>query len=202
VCREDQVTEGPSIAATGHRAAPAEDGVARLRRDIRDHVTSDGREAISKTTFLTELDRLEYPFDQSADPTHVTASAIVVGPRGVVLHRHRRLHRWLQPGGHVDPGETPERTAVRECLEETGLAVTHPSGGPVLVHLDVHPAANGHVHLDLRYLVEGPDEDPRPAPGESQDVAWFTWENAGEMADSALTGALRAARRLVETSER
>ena len=195
------MTDGPSDSGR-HRAGPTAGSVARLRRGIRDHVTGDRREAASKTRFLAELDRLERPFDESADPTHVTVSAIVVGPRGVILHRHRRLHRWLQPGGHVDPGEKPEQTVVRECLEETGLVVTHPSGGPVLIHLDVHPAANGHVHLDLRYLVEGPDEEPHPAPGESQDVAWFTWENAGEMADDALMGALSAARRLVETSER
>jgi 8-oxo-dGTP pyrophosphatase MutT (NUDIX family) len=194
--------DGPSEPTDGHRPGPAGGAVARLRRDIRDHVAGDRREAASKTTFLAELDRLERPFDESAGPTHVTVSAIVVGSRGVILHRHRRLHRWLQPGGHMDPGETPGQTVVRECLEETGFAVTHPSGCPVLIHLDVHPAAAGHVHLDLRYLVEGPDEDPRPAPGESQDVAWFTWENAGEMAEDALTGALSAARRLVETSER
>ena len=52
---------------------------------------------------LTELDRLDQPLDRSADPTHFTASAVVVGSRGVVLHRHRRLHRWLQPGGPHRP---------------------------------------------------------------------------------------------------
>jgi 8-oxo-dGTP pyrophosphatase MutT (NUDIX family) len=126
----------------------------------------------------------------------------VVGPRGVVLHRHRLLHRWLQPGGHVDPGETPEEAVLRECVEETGLAVTHPEGGPVLVHVDVHPAARGHVHLDLRYLVSAPDDDPAPGPGESQQVAWFSWEAAADRADESLAGALRAARRLGAARDR
>lgn len=146
--------------------------------------------------FVAELDRLEDPFDRHADPTHVTASAIVVGDRGVVLHRHRRLHRWMQPGGHLDPGETPAEAMVRECAEETGLCVHHPPGGPTLVHVDVHPAANGHVHLDLRYLVWAPDEEPVPGPGESRDVAWFSWEDGLTVADEALVGALRSARRL------
>jgi len=149
---------------------------------------------------LGELDRLERPFDEHAEPTHVTASAIVVGARGVILHRHRRLHRWLQPGGHVDPGETPEEAVLRECREETGLSVAHPAGGPVLVHVDVHPAAGGHVHLDLRYLVWAPDENPAPAPGESQAVAWFSWDDAVALSDEALEGALRSARRLIESS--
>ena len=145
---------------------------------------------------LAELDRLADPFDEASDPTHVTASAIVVGVRGVVLHRHRLLDRWLQPGGHVDPGETPEVAVVRECIEETGLPVRHPEGGPALIHVDVHEAARGHVHLDLRYLVLAPDEDPSPGPGESQVVAWFSWEEAAELADASLAGALVAARRL------
>jgi 8-oxo-dGTP diphosphatase len=30
---------------------------------------------------------------------------------------------WEFPGGKIEPGESPEAAAVRECLEETGLAV-------------------------------------------------------------------------------
>jgi 8-oxo-dGTP pyrophosphatase MutT (NUDIX family) len=171
---------------------------ALIYRAVLAHRPGDRREQRSKERILVELDRLEHPLDERADPTHVTASAIVVGDRGVVLHRHRRLHRWLQPGGHIEPGESPGAAVVRECAEETGLAVSHPSDGPCLIHLDVHPSARGHVHLDLRYLVTAPDEDPAPAPGESQEVAWFSWEEAGELADEALAGALRAARRLID----
>ena len=150
---------------------------------------------------LSELDRLERPFDESADLTHVTASAVVVGPRGVVLHRHRRLHRWLQPGGHIEAGETPEAAVLRECVEETGLPVAHPRSGPDLIHVDVHRAPRDHVHLDLRYLVESPDLDPAPGPGESPDVAWFTWDEAMAVADDALVGALRTAHRLIGPPE-
>ena len=149
---------------------------------------------------LAELDRVGRPFDEHAQPTHVTASAIVVGARGVVLHVHRRLHRWMQPGGHVDPGETPDEAVLRECREETGLSVAHPAGGPLLVHVDVHPSAAGHVHLDLRYLLWAPDEDPAPAAAESQDVAWFSWDEAIDLSDEALEGALRSARRLIDAS--
>lgn len=35
--------------------------------------------------------------------------------------RPRRKSIWALPKGHVDPGETPEQTALREVLEETGL---------------------------------------------------------------------------------
>lgn len=168
-----------------------------LRALVEAHEVRDGRELASKARFLAELDRLPRPCDRDADPVHVTASAVVVGPRGTVLHRHRRLGRWLQPGGHVDAGESPAQAAVRETLEETGLDVVHPEGGPDLVHLDVHPAA-GHVHLDLRFLLVAPDREPSPSPGESPEVRWFTWEEAEQLADAALVGALRAARAELE----
>jgi hypothetical protein len=66
--------------------------------------------------------------------------------------------------------------------------------------VDVHEAAQEHVHLDLRFLLWAPDEQPVPGPGESQDVAWFTWEDATAIADDALVGALRSAHRMIEDS--
>ena len=172
-----------------------------MRSALVDHRPGDPREEAARARVLLELDRLERPFDEHADPTHVTVSAVVVGPRGVVLHRHRRLHRWLQPGGHVEPGEAPEEAVLREVREETGLAARHRSGSPHLVHVDVHDAADDHVHLDLRYLVDAEDREPLPAPGESQEVAWFSWDEASELADEALVGALRSARASTATDD-
>lgn len=160
-------------------------------------IPCDERERKSIDQFLRVVPRLTSPLDEHADPTHITGSAIVVGERGVVLHRHKRLNMWLQPGGHVEAGETPAEAALREAQEETGLAVCHPKSGPWLVHLDVHPGPRGHTHLDVRYVVYGEDAEPAPAEGESQEVAWFGWDEAIEMSDVGLVGALRTVRRLL-----
>ena len=122
-----------------------------------------------------------------------------MGTRGTVLHLHKRLGRWMQPGGHIDPGETPPVAARREAEEELGLAVAHPEGGPRLLNLDVHEAALGHTHLDLRYLLIGPDDDPAPPPGESPEARWCGWDEAGAIADEALAPALVIARPQWET---
>jgi 8-oxo-dGTP pyrophosphatase MutT (NUDIX family) len=157
-------------------------------------VPRDARETAARRRLIGELERLARPFERDADPTHITGSAIVTGARGVVLHRHKLLGLWLQPGGHVDPGETPWEAALREAAEETGLDVRFADSGPALVHVDVHLAPHGHTHLDLRYLLVAPDTDPRPPAGESQEVAWFGWEEAIALADPGLVGALKRLR--------
>lgn len=151
----------------------------------------DLRERRSRLRLLDGVERLPDPFTRLGGPTHVTGSAIVVGPRGVVLHRHKRMGIWLQPGGHLEPGEAPWQAARREAGEETGLALRHPGGRPRLVHVDVHPAPHRHVHLDMRYVLLAGDGDPCPAPGESPDVRWFAWPEALAVADEGLAGALR-----------
>jgi 8-oxo-dGTP pyrophosphatase MutT (NUDIX family) len=161
---------------------------------VAQHVAVSASEQAAQRRFLSELERLSDPYNEHADLTHVTASAVVVGRRGTVLHLHKRLGRWMQPGGHIDPGETPPEAARRESIEELGLVVEHPASGPRLLHLDVHEAALRHVHLDLRYLVIGPDEDPKPPPGESQEAYWFGWDEAAAMADEVLRPALVLAR--------
>jgi 8-oxo-dGTP pyrophosphatase MutT (NUDIX family) len=171
---------------------------ADLRALVEGFEPASPREEESRRRFLAELDRLDAPYDEHADPTHVTASGIVVGPRGTVLHLHKRLGIWMQPGGHIDAGETPAVAARREATEELGLAVDHPADGPRLLQIDVHDAALGHFHLDLRYLLLGPDADPQPPPGESPDARWCAWDEALALADPTLGDGLRRARTAYE----
>jgi len=99
----------------------------------------------------------------SFDPGHVTASAIVLSPdrARVLLVRHRKLGRWLQPGGHLEPSDvTLIGAAEREVLEETGVPVRH-DPPPTIIGIDVHtiPATDlepAHRHFDLvfRFLAE------------------------------------------------
>ncbi len=182
---------------------PASDLALRelVRRSVSERVAIDHAERQSIEIFLSEYDRLSDPFSEEADLVHVTGSAIVIGARGVVLLKHKRLGLWLQPGGHVDAGETPWDGALREAREETGLEVAFVDidevlDVPRLVHVDVHEAGRGHVHLDLRYLIDGGVADPAPPEGESQEIGWFSWDEAIEKAsDDRLKSALVSLRR-------
>ena len=158
----------------------------------------DAHERAAVVSFERLFDALDRPFSEQANKVHVTASAIVLTDdhRRVLLHKHKRLGLWLQPGGHIDEGELPWQAALRETVEETGLPAylrgEFGDEGPPLVHVDVHPGPRGHTHLDLRYLVESPMVPPAPPEGESPDVKWFLWHNAVDLAEPGLEGILRA----------
>lgn len=38
-----------------------------------------------------------------------------------LLSRHRKRDTWETQGGHIEPGETPMQSAVRELYEESGV---------------------------------------------------------------------------------
>jgi len=98
-------------------------------------------------------------------PGHLTTSAIMLDPdqRQVLLISHRRLQRWLQPGGHYERAPFFWQSAEREGVEETGLptiARHRWHGGtdlPVDIDSHVIPASPlrgepEHTHHDMRYL--------------------------------------------------
>ena len=151
----------------------------------------DEREATSIDAIVDRLTWPGDPFSETEHDHHVTSSAFVISRRGVILHRHRRLGIWVQPGGHVDVGESPEAACVRETSEETGLVVRHLEP-PELFHVDVHPGPRGHTHYDLRYVLVSEGEDPRPPEGESPDVYWFDFDAALERCEPGLRHALAA----------
>ncbi|KFN48943.1 NUDIX hydrolase [Arenimonas composti] len=108
---------------------------------------------------------------------HFTGSAFVVsadGQRTLLLH-HRKLGRWLQPGGHADGERELAAVALREAEEETGL-----SGlvvDPRIFDLDRHPIpARGdepeHWHYDVRFVVRAAGGEAFRANAESLALAW------------------------------
>jgi 8-oxo-dGTP pyrophosphatase MutT (NUDIX family) len=135
--------------------------------------------------FLAFLDSHADVFRRSHAAGHFTGSAWLVSADGVrvLLMHHRKLGRWLQPGGHADGDADLARVALREAGEETGVAGLRVEGG--IFDLDRHriPARGGepeHWHYDVRYVVRATAGESFAANGESLGLAW---KSVRELAD-------------------
>ncbi len=146
---------------------------------LEDYTAPDEREA-------TDVDRLraDATFDRDS-ALHVTGSAFVVHvpTRRVLLRWHTRMQRWMQVGGHFDPGETDAlAVALREAREETGLDDVRPlCDKPVQVVIVPVPARGdepAHEHADVRYVfATDRPADARPESPDA-DLRWVPLEEA------------------------
>ena len=128
---------------------------------------------------------------------HFTATVILISlsnPQKILLGLHKKLGKWLPPGGHIEETENPLETAIRETQEETGIDVTpfFPKERPLDGHATALPVpdfsfeetipAHGnkleHKHLDFIYVIHVPEVAPVFDINESSDMRWFTKEEA------------------------
>jgi 8-oxo-dGTP pyrophosphatase MutT (NUDIX family) len=135
---------------------------------------------------------------------HLTGSAFVLDParERILLLHHRRLDRWLQPGGHGEGETEPLQIALREVEEETGLAAAQlatldgrPAAEARLFDVDIHriPARPGepeHDHLDLRFAFVAVAGAQARLSSESKGLAWIPLREQPAGADAALLRAL------------
>jgi 8-oxo-dGTP pyrophosphatase MutT (NUDIX family) len=133
---------------------------------------SDGALSKSRELTLLLLACTPAPFSRHQfTPGHITATGLVLAPDGerLLLVHHRRLDRWLLPGGHVDREDAEIwDSARREVIEETGAQLA--------AGLDVHgiPLKRGepyHLHHDLIFQFQALTEDLQVSE-ETRAVAW------------------------------
>jgi 8-oxo-dGTP pyrophosphatase MutT (NUDIX family) len=124
---------------------------------------------------------------RSCGPGHLTASAWVVDvarARTLLMH-HRKLDRWLQPGGHVDGEPDLLASALREAREETGLRQLVPVSSAIF-DVDRHwiperKGEPGHWHFDVRFLIQGEPEGKLVVTGESKELRWVELARVAEL---------------------
>ncbi len=148
---------------------------------LRRHAAFDATETAHRERFIQFVS--DYPdcFERSLATGHVTASAWILDPerKHVLLLLHRKLDRWLQPGGHADGDPDVRRVAYREATEETGLAVV--LAQEAIFDVDIHliPANArdaAHFHYDVRFLFTADPAQPLRINSESKALAWVPLE--------------------------
>ncbi|WP_425481096.1 NUDIX hydrolase [Ahniella affigens] len=135
-------------------------------------------------------------------PGHFTGSALVLSAdsQRTLLTHHRKLDRWLQPGGHADGDGDLRAVALREAEEETGLVgLTVESA---ILDLDRHwiperKGEPGHWHYDVRFLVRATASEAFVISEESHALKW--WPLTAVATDAAFDPSLmRMAARCLE----
>ncbi len=177
----------------------------RLIAMLAHHPAADAEEEGSLLRLLRFLSLSPDPFARDNAEGHITGSAVIGRPDGsaFLLVYHRKLDRWLQPGGHTDETDADVlATALREAREETGVSQLEPRGS-VPFDVDVHPIPArkkepAHFHFDLRFLATTTETSLTPQPEETRDARWFTFEEAvAAGVDSSVVRALRKAVKLL-----
>ena len=96
----------------------------------------------------------------------------------VLLIRHLNGGHWAFPKGHVEKGETEEQTALREILEETGLAVELDNRYRQVVSY----SPKKDVVKDVVYFVATASSDAATVAQEEEisQIVWVDMHNAAD----------------------
>ena len=153
-----------------------------MRDEIREEVELiqplDALEQESKLSVLAwidsgaELCRLKKP---ATPPKHLISYCAVVDGDHILLVDHINAGLWLPTGGHVDPGEHPGDTALREAREELSIEGEFLKEGPVFVTVtETVGKTAGHTDVSLWYVLRGDRmADLVFDDSEFHEIRWF-----------------------------
>ncbi len=96
----------------------------------------------------------------------------------IYLGHHKKADDWIPPGGHIEPGETPSMTAIREMREELATTIIKSMLEPFSLsvkNID-RPEQGCMVHYDMWFLVHIPEQPFQYLEKEYYDAGWFPIE--------------------------
>ena len=149
---------------------------------LKEYKTSFPEEETFIPRFISLLTNFHTCFSRSLTTGHMTASAWIVSRKGdkALLVHHKKLNKWLQPGGHADGMENLRKVAMKEAVEETGLKSLMYKGNGIF-DIDIHMIPDhkqipAHFHYDIRFLLVADGNETPAVSDESHEVRWIFME--------------------------
>lgn len=145
--------------------------------------------------YLAHLSAVPDGWSRNSPVAHLTASAVITdaGADRVLLALHAKVGRWLQTGGHLEPGDIDLADAARrEAVEESGLPSVVVDSVPVLLSEHPAPCRPDCRHFDVQFHAVAEVVAPH-ASAESVAAGWFSVEDLPDTDDTvrALISAAR-----------
>ncbi len=106
----------------------------------------------------------------------------------LIVRAKRKPHDWIFPKGHIEAGETPQQTALRELREEAGVV------GEVVAEIGTSVFMRDGDEIEVAYFVVR--FTGTAAPDESRQTRWVTPDEACRLVSFA------DAQRLVDAATR
>ena len=117
---------------------------------------------------------------------HFCVSVYVFNPKSknFLMVNHKKLGKWVQPGGHIELNEDPEEASLREVFEETGIKVKlngkkYPREKDYITQIKnkKNIVKENHIHIDFVYLAYPLENQVEVQNVEETDgLEWFTLE--------------------------
>ena len=149
---------------------------------LQRYVSSYSEEKVYKRQILEFIEEHPDCFERSLEIGHITASSWLLskdGTQALMLH-HKKLHKWLQLGGHCDGDSNVLAVAIKEAQEESGIQDIRAISGD-LFDIDIHlipknskTGEKAHYHYDVRFLLQVQSDETVIQNAESNELRWVT----------------------------
>jgi 8-oxo-dGTP diphosphatase len=144
----------------------------------------NGNSYVNQEILQKFLERIYEPLitrDENPD-SHFCSFFLPFDPtsKKIFLGHHKKADDWIPPGGHIDLGETPLQTVIREFQEELQIELTNEKIDFIDVSITYieNPKFVCKKHYNLWHVVEINEQNFKYDPKEFHDASWFTFEEA------------------------
>lgn len=161
----------------------------RLVEEMIRYIPLNEQEETDQRVMLQYIKESEDVLTRKNEVAHFTASGWIVNKERtkVLMIYHTLFNSWSWTGGHADGEENLLKVAIKEAMEETGVASIQSVKDdifsleiiPVEGHMKNGVYVSSHLHMNITYLLVADEtEAVKIKPDENSDVRWMGREEA------------------------